>query len=216
MLICGIDEAGRGPVIGPLVTAGVLIEEKDQDKLKALGVKDSKLLTPEQREVLFKKIIAVVKDYTIKIIQPFQIDAALNDPDSNLNWLEADTMAGITNELKPDKVIVDCPSNNIKSFTDYLKKKVKTKTEIIAEHKADFKYPVVSAASILAKVTRDGEIEKIKHKIKEDIGSGYPADPTTQEFLKKNYKKHPDIFRKTWASYLRLTETKKQKSLKDF
>jgi len=132
MLICGIDEAGRGPVIGPLVTAGVLIEEKDQDKLKALGVKDSKLLTPEQREVLFKKIIAVVKDYTIKIIQPFQIDAALNDPDSNLNWLEADTMAGITNELKPDKVIVDCPSNNIKSFTDYLKKKVKTKTEIIA------------------------------------------------------------------------------------
>ena len=216
MLICGIDEAGRGPVIGPLVSAGVLIEEKDEAKLKALGVKDSKLLTPEQREILYKKIIAVVKDYSVKILQPFQIDAAVNDPVHNLNWLEADSMAEIANELKPDKIIVDCPSTNIKAFTEYLKKKLKIKAEIIAEHKADLNHPVVSAASILAKVTRDKEIEKIKDELNKDIGSGYPADPKTQEFLKKNYKKYPEIFRKSWESYKRLAESKKQKNLSDF
>jgi len=151
MLICGIDEAGRGPVIGPLVSAGVLIEEKDEAKLKALGVKDSKLLTPQQREILYKKIIAVVKDYNIKILQPFQIDAAVNNPVHNLNWLEADSMAEISNELKPDKIIVDCPSTNIKAFTEYFRKKLKIKAEIVAEHKADLNHPVVSAASILAK-----------------------------------------------------------------
>jgi ribonuclease HII len=215
-ILCGIDEAGRGPVIGPLVSAGVIIEEKDEPKLKAIGVKDSKLLTPAQREVLFKKIIAVVKDYSIKILEPHQIDAALNDPDLNLNWLEANTMAAIINELKPDKVIVDCPSNNIKAFTDYLKNKLKVKADIKAEHKADLNHPVVSAASILAKVTRDKEIEKIKQKIKQNIGSGYPADPITQEFLKKNYKKYPKIFRKTWASYRNVAGPEKQKNLGEF
>lgn len=193
-----------------------MIEDKDQDKLKTLGVKDSKLLTPEQRELLFKKITAVLKDFNIKIIKPSQIDAALNDPNLNLNWLEARTMADIANELKPKKVILDCPSNNIPAFTDYLKKYVKIKAKIVAEHKADQKYPSVAAASIIAKVTRDKEIKKIKDKIKENIGSGYPSDPTTQEFLKKNYKKYPDIFRKTWASYKNLIESKKQKKLGDF
>ena len=64
-LICGIDEAGRGPVIGPLVICGVLISEKDLPKLKALDPKDSKLLTPKKRSELEKKIKRVVKDYKI-------------------------------------------------------------------------------------------------------------------------------------------------------
>jgi ribonuclease HII len=193
-----------------------LIEEKDESKLKALGVKDSKLLTPIQREILFKKIIAIIKDYKIIIITPQQIDAALNDPYLNLNWLEANTMAELANELKPKKIILDCPSNNIEAFTNYIKAKLKIKAKIIAEHKADLNHPVVAAASILAKVTRDKEIEKIKQEIKQNIGSGYPSDPTTQEFLKKNYKKYPDIFRKTWSSYQRMVETKKQRKLGDF
>lgn len=216
MLVCGIDEAGRGPVIGPLVTVGVLIEEKDQDKLKTLGVKDSKLLTPLQRETLFKKITAVIKDYKVIILKPFQIDAALNDPDLNLNWLEANTMAKISDELKPKKLILDCPSNNIPAFTDYVKNKLKIKTKVIAEHKADQKYPAVAAASIIAKVTRDKEIKKIHKQINENFGSGYPADPTTQEFLKKNYKKYPKIFRKTWSSYKKVVDSKKQRNLSDF
>ncbi len=216
MIVCGIDEAGRGPVIGPIVMAGVTIDEKDEEQLVKLGVKDSKLLTPEKREELFSKIIAIVKDFKIEISPPSKIDAALNDPDLNLNWLEALESAKIINQLNPDKAILDCPSNNVEAYTTYVKKKLKSRCKLVCEHKADEKYPVCSAASILAKVTRDKEIQKIRDKVGENIGSGYPSDPTTKEFLAKNYSKHPEIFRKTWASYKKFVSDKGQKTLKNF
>jgi len=214
-LICGIDEAGRGPVIGPLVMAGVLIKEKDEEKLRNIGVKDSKLLTKQQRDDLYDKIIKIVMKYKIIITGPKEIDEAVKGENNlNLNWLEADKTTEIINNLKPEKAIVDCPSNNIGKYKDYLSKK--TKTELIVEHKADLNYPVVAAASILAKVTRDNEIEKIKKKIKVDFGSGYPADPRTKEFLEKNHHKYPKIFRKSWSSYSILENKKNQKKLFDF
>lgn len=216
MMICGIDEAGRGPVIGPIVMAGVTIEEKDEKNLVRLGVKDSKLLTPAKREELFSRIIAIIKDFRIEIIPPQKIDAALNDPDLNLNWLEALESAKIIDTLKPDKAILDCPSNNIKAYSDYVKKRLKTKCRLVCEHKADEKYPSCSAASILAKVTRDKEIQKIKERLGQDIGSGYPSDPITKEFLAKNYSRYPGIFRKTWASYRKFVSEKGQKTLKNF
>jgi len=88
--------------------------------------------------------------------------------------------------------------------------------KIISEHKADENYPVVSAASILAKVTRDEEIEKIKQQIGVNFGSGYPSDETTQRFLEENYDKYPDIFRKTWKSYKNVLKQKSQKGLGEF
>ncbi len=216
-LILGIDEAGRGPVIGPLVITGISIDEKDIDKLKRLGVKDSKLLSPRQREEMFDKIINAAKGYKTIIIQPEEIDSALKSESLNLNWLEAIKSAEIINFLKPEKAIVDCPSNNIPAYTNFLKKYLKNiKTELVVEHKADFKYAVVSAASIIAKVTRDNEIKEIQKKIKEPIGSGYPSDPVTVDFLKKNYDNYPEIFRKEWASWKNINKKKKQKSLKDF
>jgi len=121
-LICGIDEAGRGPVIGPMVIAGVLIEEEKLQKLKSLGVKDSKLLTKKKRNQLFKKIIKTIKQYKILILPPKEIDNALESDDLNLNWLEAHKSAEIINKLKPDKVIVDSPSNNCEAYTRYLRK----------------------------------------------------------------------------------------------
>ena len=214
--IAGIDEAGRGPVIGPLVMAGVKLRKEAEQRLINIGVKDSKLLTHGQRESLFVKILDIVDSYKILIISPKEIDKTLKSDTTNLNWLEADYSAKIINELNPDEAILDCPSNNIEAYVNYLKGKVKTKTEILAEHKADMNYPVVSAASILAKVTRDREIEKIKEKTGKNIGSGYPSDPITQTFLRQNYDKYPDIFRKGWASYKKMVEKKKQKSLGDF
>jgi len=217
VLVLGIDEAGRGPVIGPMVIAGVSIDEKDIDKLKRLGVKDSKLLSPKQREDMFDKIINIVKKYKSIITQPEEIDSALRSESLNLNWLEAIKSAEIINFLKPEKAIIDCPSNNITAYKDFLKKHLKDKkTELVLEHKADFKYPIVSAASIIAKVTRDNEIKKIQKKIREPIGSGYPSDPVTINFLKKNYNNYQGIFRKEWASWKKLNKKKKQKSLKDF
>ena len=215
VLVGGIDEAGRGPVIGPMVMSGILIKEEDLDKLRDLKVRDSKLIASKQREFMYKEIKKVIlKEKTI-IVDNHEIDDALNSDELNLNKLEAVKTAIIINHLKPDKVTVDCPSTNIKSYVDYLKTFLRYNPKIKAEHKADYKYVEVSGASILAKVIRDREIEKLKKKYKVDFGSGYPSDPKTQEFLKKNYKKY-DFFRKTWASYKRLIEKKKQKSLIDY
>ncbi len=217
-ILIGVEEAGRGPVIGSLVMAGVSIDEKDLPMLKKLGVKDSKQLSPLQRETLFDKILGVVKDFKIKIISASQVDDALNDPHMNLNWLEAKTSADIINELDGNKATLDCPSTNIKAYKDYVKKLLNKKSEkvkIVAEHKADENYVEVAAASILAKVTRDREIEILKKKYKVEFGSGYPSDPRTQEFLEKNYNKYP-IFRKTWKSYKNVVMKKSQKDLGDF
>ena len=217
VLICGIDDAGRGPVIGPLVMAGVSINQDDEDKLIKIKVKDSKLLTPKQRSFLYGKIIKIVKAYKIVIIPPEEVDQAVQKDDGlNLNWLEANKSIDIIHELKPDIAILDSPSNNLKSYRQYIEKKLKIRVGIRAEHKADVKFPVVSAASILAKVTRDSEIEKLQKKIKEPIGSGYSSDPVTQEFLKNSYEKYPGIFRHSWFSYKDVVEKKFQKTLTDF
>jgi ribonuclease HII len=205
--ILGIDEAGRGPVIGPLVIAGVTIDDRKRWQLKKLGVKDSKKHTPKRREELFEKIITIVDDYDIRIISPRQVDAALNDPDNNLYC------AKIINLLKPKRTFVDCPSTNIRAFKRYLRDRLETKTELIAEHKADEKYPIVSAASILAKVTRDSEIEKLRKRYG-DFGSGYPSDPKTKDFI---LQKHSlPIYRKTWDTWKQVDEAKKQRRLGDF
>ncbi|MBS3175005.1 ribonuclease HII [Candidatus Woesearchaeota archaeon] len=218
--VCGIDDAGRGPVIGPMIMVGILIDEKDLPKLKTLGVKDSKLLTPNQREKICKEIVKIVKDYKIIKVYPEEIDnAVLSKEGSNLNWLEADKMAEIINYLKPDKVIVDCPSNNIKAFTSYLKNKLNIKTDLKCEHKADFLFLEVGAASILAKCAREEEMESLRKKLKIECGSGYPADPITKEFLKNNWDKYPEIFRHSWSSYQQYSDgkkSKKQKTLGEF
>ncbi len=215
MKVCGIDEAGRGPLIGPLVMAGVMVEEENRELLKKLEVKDSKLLTKKRREDLFDRI-KDISEYFILIVEPEEIDAALNNPDLNLNKLEGLKIAEIINNLNPEKVIVDAPSTNIESFKEYLIQFLDNKeVDLTLEHKADEKYEVCSAASILAKVIRDREIENIQDK-HGDCGSGYPSDPKTKEFLKENWDKHPQVFRKTWATYENIVNSKKQKNLKDF
>jgi ribonuclease HII len=216
-LLCGIDEAGRGPVIGPMVMAGTLIEEKDIPSLKAMGVKDSKLLTKIQRYALFPKIKKKVKAYKIIIIPPEEIDAALESDSLNLNWLEAHKAAEIINELKPDKAIVDSPSNNCESYTRYLKQLLHNPNslQLICTHKADLNYLEVGAASILAKATRDREMERIQEKYGE-TGPGYTSNEITQKFLKENWEKHPEIFRHSWISYKNHKDAKFQKTLEDF
>ena len=214
-LICGIDEAGRGPVIGPMIMSGVLVDSKDLPKLKSMGVKDSKLLTREQREELFDKILKIVKKYKIIIVEPKEIDEALESDDLNLNWLEAHKSAEIIDKLKPDKAILDCPSTNTKAYESYVRNILNKDTELIVEHKADVKYIESAAASILAKVTRDKEMDKIQKKYG-NCGPGYPSNAVTQKFLEENWEKYPEIFRKSWSSYKKHSMAKNQKKLGDF
>jgi ribonuclease HII len=214
-LLCGIDEAGRGPVLGPLVMAAVALAEEDSNQLMQLGVKDSKLLSAQKREELFDKIIALVSSYQMISIPPALIDQYVlsQNHDDNLNWLEAIKAAELINALAPEKAIVDCPSPNITAYHRFLRDKLHDKKVfLVCEHKADSTYPVVAAASILAKVTRDREVEKLKKEVGIDFGSGYLTDPKTQKFLEQYWDKF-DIFRKSWSSWQHYAKMKGQKRL---
>ncbi len=197
---------------------GFQIEEKQETQLRKIKVKDSKLLTREEREGLYTKILKISHKYKLIVISPQEIDKAVRGHDGlNLNWLEADKSAEILDNLNPNKAIIDAPGNNIEKYRVYLLKKLKNKDiELVLEHKADVNYPVVSAASILAKVTRDNEIEKLKKQIGIDFGSGYMSDPKTVDFLKSNFENYPELFRKSWFPYKDLLNQKFQKSLSDF
>lgn len=217
MLICGIDEARRGPVLGPMIMCGAMIDENNLPKLIKLGPKDSKLLTKEEREEIYPKLLSALEYYKVIIMQPQEIDKSVDGHDGlNLNRLEAHKQAEILNEFNPGKAIIDCPSNNINSYRIYLKKLLKDKNiDLILEHKAE-RYPLVAAASIIAKVIGDREIEATKKELGVDFGSGYMSDPKTVEFLQKNFEKYPELFRKSWFPYQELVSKKFQKNLSDF
>ena len=214
----GIDEAGRGPVIGPMVVAGVVVDDEGIQRLKNLDVKDSKVLSIRNRERLFSEIKNIALRYKIVVLEPHEIDAALFSSTSNLNKFEQINMAMISNALDSETIVIDAPSNSIEQFKNefiiFLKDK---KRRIILEHKADANYVSVGAASILAKVTRDREIEKLKMKYNIEFGSGYPSDPKTQQFLKENHDKY-DFFRKSWSSWKRISNSKdaRQSKLQGF
>ncbi|MEK6900776.1 MAG: ribonuclease HII [Nanoarchaeota archaeon] len=218
-IIVGVDEAGRGPVIGPLVMVALAVKEEDQKKLQWLGVKDSKLLSSSAREELFERIHEIVHDFRVEVIEPDAIDLTLQEASSNLNWLEAETSARLVSELKGNRIILDCPSPNLGAYKQYVWDRLgeeAKKAELIVEHKADVNHIVVSAASVIAKVIRDRSIDHLKTELGIDFGSGYMSDPKTQEFLDKYHDKYPHLFRRKWQSYKNVEEGKKQKKLGEF
>ncbi|GIU68691.1 MAG: ribonuclease HII [Candidatus Pacearchaeota archaeon] len=224
ILFLGIDDAGRGPVIGPMVLAGCLVDEKTKEEFRKIGVKDSKQLTQKRREFLEIKIKEKAISYHIVFLSPEEIDDHLNKK-ANINNLEAIASAEIINKInslkdvkgKRIKVILDCPSNSINKWKDFLKTKIEdlSNLEIICEHKADRNHVVVSAASILAKTAREREMEKIRKNFGEDIGSGYSSDPITRKFLNKNIKKFSNtgLFRKSWKTWKKANHDSYQKKL---
>ncbi len=227
--IIGIDEAGRGPVIGPMVMAGVKISEEKLADIACMGIKDSKLLSPKERERLFDVISNCDwMKYHIEISWPKEIDDALESPNMNLNHLEALHTAMILGKLDGDKAILDLPSNNaenyIRSVQKFMKPEIIKSCFIVAEHKADMNYEVVGAASILAKVTRDRIIEEMKLEYAKygDFGSGYPSDPKVKAFVEKHWNNSElkniknGFFRKTWKSYTNVAQKNFQKGLGDF
>ncbi len=215
-MICGIDEAGRGPVIGPMVVAGV--KTNDDRDLIEMEVKDSKRLTPPRREKLKGKI-EMVSEFSLRVIPAEDIDSLRGS--MSLNDLEADIFASLVDEMCDDKdtVYVDSCSTDEDEFRRSIKKRSKIQPEIVSEHGADDNYPVVSAASILAKVKRDEEVEKISEEIGRDIGSGYPSDVKTRNFLQDWISENesiPPYTRKSWETSKKLINKFKTRSLDDF
>lgn len=217
MRILGIDEAGRGPCIGPMVMCGYLVEEGNVAELKKLGVKDSKLLSPQAREKMAPKLEKLAEDIILLKIPASKIDELRSV--TNLNKLEIERMQELINVMEPDKAIIDAPEANTKKFREKILCKLKNKKlHLITENFADKNYPEVSAASVIAKVCRDNEIRKLQ-KVHGDFGSGYPSDPRTIKFLKdwtKENKHLPDFVRKSWLTIQWIVSENEQKKLDGF
>ena len=187
-MIVGVDEAGRGPVIGPLVVASLGIPESQLHILEELGVNDSKVLTPSKRLEIRNKILFHKNwKYSIVEFSAEQIDCSMTN--NTLNDIEVRLFAKAIDNIgsnQVSKLILDACDVNEERFGRNVYNKIKKPSnilELISEHKADSKHPVVGAASILAKVHRDLEIERISQDIGMKIGSGYPSDPKTKEVI---------------------------------
>jgi len=221
-MIAGIDEAGKGPVIGPMCIGGVKIEESRAHILKVLGVADSKKLTPKKREQLAAQIKKYADSFFILEVSPSQIDELRKI--MSMNEIMVVCFSKVLEHLKPDVVFADAADVKAERFAYNLRRQyAKTspshaeKIEIICEHQADTVYPVVSAASIIAKVRRDELIEELKQEWG-DFGSGYPSDPKTKEFLLKWGKEHsgefPSIVRQSWQTVVNIREDLRKGELK--
>ncbi len=198
-MLCGCDEAGRGPVIGPMVIAVVCGES---DAIKRIGVRDSKMLSEATRERMFEEIKRIANSVEYIVVDEKQIDEATFK--NELNLLEAKTISKL---IKPaNEYIVDCPDVNEERFAKLLTE-LSGNGNIVSKHKADVNYPLASAASIIAKVTREREISQIKLEIGE-FGSGYPSDERTISFLENYFKlnrKLPPHVRKSWKTVNKIT-----------
>ncbi|MCL4453951.1 ribonuclease HII [Ferroplasma sp.] len=202
MAKCGIDEAGRGPLIGPMVMAVVCGNSSD---LKHIGVADSKKLSPKRRESIYKELSGFMQNHII--ISPAEIDSYVRD--KKLNVMEEHYALQLISLLPADSVIYvdsfDVDESRLES-----KLQSASGREIICRHHADDIYPQVSAASIVAKVIRDSEIEKLHDKFG-DFGSGYPSDPRTVHFVENAIKDHVNIdsiVRHEWKTYKNMFNSK--------
>jgi len=217
MRIAGVDDAGRGPIIGPLVITGVLLDGKDLPRLANLGVKDSKRLSPRRREELAAEIRELTLNYHVAVLSPAEIDRVVETGKKlhKLNRLEAETMAEVITILEPDVAYVDASDVLADRFGHHIAENLAFEVRIISEHKADAKYPIVSAASIIAKVERDRTISALQEKYG-NIGCGYATDPNTIKFLEnwiRKFGSYPDFVRKSWKPAKRLKREAEQKKL---
>jgi len=212
-VICGVDEAGKGSVLGPMVVAAV--GARSADVFIDLGMKDSKQLSPAERERLFPLIKKRCKVATV-VIPAEEIDAIRRE--MTMNTCVARAHAQVIRKLAPDTAYVDACDVNEFRYAETVKGYLGIPCEIVSEHHADDTYPIVSAASIIAKVTRDREIARLAKKYGE-IGSGYPSDPVTIAFLSAYIDTHrvpPPIARRSWKTVSAIIAEKSQSSLSAF
>lgn len=214
MRVCGVDEAGRGPVIGPLIVCGVAVD--DESKLMELGVRDSKRLTPKRREELATEIRKIARVEVLELSAE-EIDS-LRDKMS-LNEIEARCFATVIGRLDPDHAYIDAADTDEERFARMVQTHIGSPVNIISRHKADDTYPVVSAASIIAKVERDRRVREIEKEIGQPIGSGYCTDETTMSFLEDwmaRNRKLPPHTRKSWEPAQTIKRMKGLRRLESF
>jgi ribonuclease HII len=208
----GVDEAGKGPVLGSMFAAAV---RADPDELPD-GVGDSKDIAPDRRERLDERIRAVADAVSVAEIPVSRID----DPETDMNTLtvaaHAEALAGVATDGLPG--MVDAGDTDADRFGRRVADRVDARLELTAEHGADESDPLVGAASIVAKVARDGHVESLADSYGE-VGSGYPSDPTTREFLADYVERHgdlPDCARSSWSTCEDVLAAAEQSTLGEF
>ena len=204
-LVIGIDEAGRGPVIGNMFIVCLGVSRNYLSKLIKIGVRDSKKLTPKKRSELAPKISQLAKIMIVESVAPKYIDT------HNINIIFAQFIIEslemiLSTGMKVRQIFIDAVSG--KKFRDMILKYIRSQDSSISVHiepRADEKYPVVAAASIIAKYLRDAHVRKL-HMVYGNFGSGYPSDPRTVEWLSKYLNKNelPPVVRRSWSTLKRL------------
>ncbi|MEM1991070.1 MAG: ribonuclease HII [Nitrososphaerota archaeon] len=211
MIVCGIDEAGRGSVIGPLVVLGISIPEKDVSLLKDIGVRDSKSLSRKAREKLYQKILSLNVNVYEVVLDASEVDRYLRRRSGpSINALEANATTEIIRNLRPDVAYIDSPDVKPARYAERILAMLDYSPRIVCEHKADSRYEVVAAASILAKVRRDDMLTKLS-EVYGDLGSGYSSDKRTIEFLVRCLRDKgevPSCVRRGWKTVDKLLQAK--------
>lgn len=214
--ILGIDEAGRGPVIGSMFIGGFLMEESSLEKLDELGLKDSKKLSDQSRGRLRAEIESCGEALLREVEAP-GLDDRMED--ATINDVELEEFAALISEAQPDKVVIDLPEHDADAYEEKLLNHLEFNPEIVAEHGADATYPVVSAASVVAKSARERHVEELHEKYGVDFDSGYPHDEATIEFLKGYVRSAgdlPDEARRQWSTSQRILRKARQQNLEGY
>eukprot|EP00039_Didymoeca_costata_P010050 m.134302 g.134302 ORF g.134302 m.134302 type:complete len:264 (+) comp14691_c0_seq2:123-914(+) len=213
----GIDEAGRGPVCGPMVYGTAFAPLSGGERLKKMGFADSKTLTEEQRDGLFQVIKGAPEfmGWIVSVLSPQDLSAGmLGRIQYNLNAISHDTAIALIKKVIAQGVnLKEVYVDTVGIDTVYQAKleKIFPQLSITVAKKADSKYPICSAASICAKVTRDLVVSAWNfpetRKIDTEFGSGYPSDPRTKEWLAKSIDHvfgFPGLVRFSWSTAKKL------------
>ena len=207
----GVDEAGKGPVLGSMFVAAV---RADPEQLPA-DVGDSKGIGAERRQELDAAIREVATAEVVEI--PVE---RIDDPDTDMNSLtvagHGDALAGVVEDGLSG--YADAGDTNAVRFERRVASELDCSVDLRAEHGADEQYPIVGAASILAKVARERHVDQLAAEYGA-VGSGYPSDPTTREFLESFVREHgdlPDCARESWQTSQDVLQALDQASLSDF
>ena len=213
----GIDEAGRGCVLGPMVYAGCLVHVDHEPSLTDAGVRDSKKLTAKKRGELRTLVESTAADFVIHPVSPAELDA------TSLNELGKRALVQFTARFQPDVLVFDAPvpPKQIPGYISDLRVRltaagVRADLQIIGENGADDRYACCAAASILAKTERDRLLAAIEAEAGVPIGSGYPGDPRTRKWLEAVYdpeRGFPPSVRTKWETARRIVAAQAQRSL---
>lgn len=214
--ILGIDEAGRGSVIGPLVVGAFLVRRDRLGELRAAGARDSKTLRPEQRRSTYERL-AAVGECRAALVSPREIDRFVRH--GGLNLLEAREFARLVATFAPDEVRVDACDVDAERFGRRIRRMAGAEVPVLSRHNADRDDLVVGAASIVAKVRRDRAVAALRQRLGADFGSGYPSDPRTVAFVEVCLRaggSFPPYLRRSWSTMQRVKAAVSARTLDDF